>query len=35
MNGFVGVTDNESGMTQGAGLKAQGNQIQLSKSKDI
>jgi len=25
MKGFVGVTDNEAGMDQGAGLRAQGN----------
>jgi hypothetical protein len=25
MKGFLGVTDNEAGMDQGAGLRAQGN----------
>jgi len=27
MNGFVGVTDNEAGVAQGARLKAQGDMI--------
>jgi len=31
MKGFIGVTDNEAGMAQGAGLRAQGNWIALGK----
>jgi hypothetical protein len=34
MKGFVGVTDDEASMVQGAGLKAQGDHIPLGKGRE-